>query len=156
MPDDKETGTNAELKLTALDDEGLQVISAHLQDAIIRIKDMTYLKSENRFVAVVNRFDWSKAQSDTKGQYQRRNSGLDFSRVLNVRTRNIDRSASDDVLELLSIMFVEGEAPSGEIVLTFAGGGEVQLNVECIETRMSDLGASWSAKSLPQHAFDDD
>ena len=50
-----------DLKLIALDAEDLSVISAHLQDAVLRVGDMVYLPKEKRFVAMANRFDWARA-----------------------------------------------------------------------------------------------
>ena len=50
-----------DLKLIALDAEDLGVISAHLQDAVLRVGDMVYLPNEKRFVAMANRFDWAQA-----------------------------------------------------------------------------------------------
>ena len=49
------------LKLAALDEDDLSVISAHLQDAVVRIGDIRYLPGEQRFVLVANRFDWQGA-----------------------------------------------------------------------------------------------
>ena len=46
-------------RLAALDAEDLTVISAHLQDAILRPEDLTYLAGEHRFLMVARRFDWT-------------------------------------------------------------------------------------------------
>lgn len=144
------------LKLTALDEDGLQVMSTHLQDAIMRAGDMTYLPGEKRFAVILNRFDWQGAQTAKRDRFQRRHTGLDFGAVLGVRTRNIQNQPEDVILSLLSVNFQAGEAPSGIISLVFAGGGEVELDVECIEARMSDLGSAWSTKNRPEHGFEDD
>jgi hypothetical protein len=45
------------LKLLALDEEDLQVVSSHLQDAVVRVGDMAYVPSQKRFAAILNRFD---------------------------------------------------------------------------------------------------
>ena len=50
-----------QLKLLALDEEDLIVVSSHLQDAVMRVGDMAYLPSQQRFAAIVNRFDWEQA-----------------------------------------------------------------------------------------------
>jgi len=144
------------LKLTALDEDDLQVISTHLQDAIMRAGDMTYLAGEKRFTAILNRFDWQGAQTAKRDSFQRGYTGLDFGAVLGVRTRNIHSQTDDVILSLLSVSFQAGEAPSGTISLTFAGGGEIELDVECIEARMSDLGSAWATKNRPEHGFEDD
>ena len=49
------------LKLIALDEDDLKVLSAHLQDAVLRLSDMTWIPSERRFAAILNRFDWLAA-----------------------------------------------------------------------------------------------
>ena len=51
----------AELKLIALDADDLAVISAHLQDAVLKVGDVAYLPREKRFAAMGNRFDWADA-----------------------------------------------------------------------------------------------
>jgi Protein of unknown function (DUF2948) len=49
------------LKLIALDDEDLGILSAHLQDAILRAGDIVYLARESRFALAARRFDWEGA-----------------------------------------------------------------------------------------------
>jgi hypothetical protein len=144
-----------DLKLIALDPEDLQVLSCHLQDAVIRIGDMAYLKAERRFAAIANRFDWERAARDDSGAYQRRHAGLRFERVTAARVQGFDLQQKDTVLELLALTFEAAEEPSGSITLHFAGGGAVQLEVECIEAELRDLGAAWRANSKPVHASDD-
>lgn len=60
------------LKLIALDAEDLAVVSAHLQDAVLKVADMAYLPREKRFAMLVNRFDWA---SVIKGAKRRSRSG---------------------------------------------------------------------------------
>ena len=42
-------------------------------------------------------------------------------------------------------------------LLTFfySGGAAVQLDVECIEAELRDLGAAWATRTKPAHAIDD-
>jgi hypothetical protein len=136
------------LRLVALDQEDLAVVSAHLQDAVVRAGDMSYLPKEHRFALVARRFDWEAPQSEPR----RRLSGLHFERVLAVRCRGLDRSKPDAALNLLAITFDEGEAPSGTATLLFSDGAAVQLELECIETQMKDLGPVWGAEGRPVHA----
>jgi hypothetical protein len=68
-----------------------------------------------------------------------------------VRYRNIRRDSKDAVLVLLSVGFTAGEPPAGEIVLSFAGGGDMRLDVECIEVMLQDLGAEWQTGAKPVH-----
>lgn len=147
----------SDLKLIALDDEDLSIIAAHLQDAVLRIEDMAYLKAERRFAIVLNRFDWSeaaKAASTTK-QFVRRRTGVRFEHVSSAQVQGLDLTRKDQVLSLLTLTFEAGhEPPQGTITLTFAGGGAVRLEVDCIEAALTDLGAAWATPRKPEHATD--
>lgn len=140
---------NTLLKLMAMESEDLAIISAHLQDAVARVGEMAYLPAEKRFAMVVNRFDWIAASEQEKAV--RRRAGVHFERVLNARTRNLDLTDDQAVLNLLAIEFAEKDAPSGTITLYFSGDAAIQLDVECIEMAMRDLGPEWAAKKRPQH-----
>jgi hypothetical protein len=135
------------LKLVALDPEDLAVLSAHLQDAIVRTGDLAFLAEEQRFALLARRFEWESGSNEPR----RRLSGLHFERVRTVRTRNIDRSRTDEPLELLAVTFEPGEAPSGQATLVFAGDKAVQLELECVEAQMKDLGPVWAAGTRPSH-----
>lgn len=152
------TTAKGDLKLIAMDAEDLAVISAHVQDAVARIGDMAYLPRERRFVALVNRFDWTTALADrTKGAaFARCRAALRFERVGKARIQNIDLGAKRQVLSLLALQF-EGrgeEDPSGEVTLIFAGNAAIKLEVECIEAALEDLGAAWQARGKPEHPDD--
>jgi len=144
-----------DLKLIALDPEDLRVLSCHLQDAVIRVGDMAYLKDEMRFAAIVNRFDWEGAARERGRVYRRRRSGVRFERVKSAQIHAIDLKQKDAVLELLAVTFEPGEEPSGTLTLAFAGGGAIRLQVECIEAELRDLGAVWRTPRKPEHASDD-
>jgi hypothetical protein len=143
-----------ELKLIALDADDLKVISAHLQDAVLKVGDIAYLPRERRYAAIGNRFDWTEALAGPNGgadTYTRRRAALRFERVLGAKVQGIDLARKDAVLELLAIAFEPGEAPQGHVMLHFAGGGAIRLEVECIEAELKDLGPVWSAASMPRH-----
>lgn len=136
------------LKLVALDAEDLAVVSAHLQDAVVKAADMTFLARDRRFALVCNRFDWEAASS---GQRRRRRTGLRFDRVLSVRSAGVPRQDPEAVLNLLAITFEESEAPSGTVTLVFSGGAAVRLEAECLECELRDLGPMWETASAPSH-----
>src|SRR5262245_59828570 len=91
------------IRLMAKDAEDLAVVASCLQDALVPLGEMRFLKGENRFVMLVNRFRWEQAETlkgngggdasfaDAAGN-QRINSGLCIDRVTTVRTRGIDRA----------------------------------------------------------------
>lgn len=141
-------GAMESLRLVALDDEDLAVMSAHLQDAVLRVGDMSYLPNERRFALCARRFDWEGSLD--KGP-QRRLTGLHFEHVRAVRCRGIDRSKPDTVLNFLGVAFEEKDPPSGRATLLFSDGCAIQLDLECIEAQMKDLGPVWGAESRPEH-----
>ena len=59
------------LKLLGRNQEDLKVISAYLQDSIVTIKDIAFLKLNRTFVMVLNRFMWEDIEKEflekTKG-----------------------------------------------------------------------------------------
>lgn len=140
-----------QLKLAALDEEDLQILSAHVQDAVITVADIRYLPKEQKAVFIMNRFVWDKDADKRSKEHERRRSAFAVSRVTGMKAQNIQQDAKGVVLELLAVTFKPSEAPAGQIQLAFAGGASVQLDVECIEAQLSDLGAAWSTPNLPQH-----
>jgi len=143
------------LRLIALDAEDLAVLSAHLQDAVVKAGDMSWLPGQKRFALVLNRFAWEAVEKGLrrKKSYQRRRTGLHFDRVASVQSSAIDRAGKDNVLSLLAVQFHETESPAGEVHLVFSGGGTIRLSVECLEAQLSDLGPAWSADHAPRHSL---
>lgn len=139
------------LRLIAFDSEDLEIVSAHLQDALVRVGDMAWLPEQDRFVLGLSRFDWVSAG---EGQCERAVAALEFQRVRTVRQNGVPQREPNTVLSLLAIVFEPGEAPSGHILLTFSGGAALRLDVECLEAHLTDLGPRWTAKSRPGHALD--
>lgn len=147
-----------ELKLIAFDTLDLNVVSAHVQDAILRIGDMTVLTGQKRFAAIISRFDWVSAQSSSSRQptLVRRRSALRFERVLAARTTGIDLRQKNDMLVLLAVAFVKrgDDDPSGIVHLTFAANSAIELEVECLEAELRDLGPAWATKARPSHPLE--
>ncbi len=140
-----------QLKLVALDADDLEIISAHVQDAVMQVGGLDWRAGEKRFLIEMNRFVWENAGGLLRRHNERRRSVLHFDRVLSVRSSGIPRGKAQEVLSLLTIGFAEDEAPAGSIELLFAGGGAIVLEVECVEVRLTDLGAAWAAGSRPVH-----
>ncbi len=148
-----EAPASASLRLLAFDSEDIEVISANLQDAIVRISDMAWLQQERRFAFVCQRFDWLAAEA---GRIERCQTGLHFDGVRKVSVHGFDQRRKSRVLNLLSITFEPGDAPGGVIRLTFSAGGAVRLEVDYIEVQMSDLDLRWKTRKRPGHALDDE
>jgi len=138
------------LKLHALDREGLQVVTAHMQDVCVKRGDMTFLPKHKRFALSGMRYDWVSAEY---GVEERVGSLLCFYRVLKVAHLGLNDHAPGDVMNLLGVTFEKTEPPSGMVFLTFADGAIVRLEVECLEVELRDVGPRAAACECAGHAL---
>jgi Protein of unknown function (DUF2948) len=141
------------LKLVALDQDDLAVVSTHLQDAVVSVGDVVWRPAENRLVIGLARFDWEGALSGSP-QFQRRHTALRFERVHSFKCRNVNCADKQAVLNLLAVEFDESDPPAGVVTLTFSGGAALRLEVECLECELVDLGPVWATTCCPKHADD--
>jgi len=142
-----------QLKLIALDQDDIAIVSTHLQDAVVKVADIVWLPSEKRLVLGLNRFDWEACGCEDPC-YKRRRTALRFELVMSVRCRNVRSSQKDAVLNLLAVEFDEADAPAGAVTLIFSGGAALRLEVECLECELADLGPTWDARGRPVHQVD--
>ena len=138
----------APLKLLAQDAQDLAVISAALQDAVAKIGDIRWDASARTLTLACNRFRWESGAK--KGERIR--SALQLGDVTGVQARKLRRDAKQAVVELLSIAFEPGEAPGGAVLLTFAGGGDLKVTVDCLDVILADVSEPWSTPRKPGHA----
>jgi len=140
------------LKLLALDREGLDVVSAHAQNTCVKRADMVWLPRQHRFVVAGMRYDWVAAKT---GPAERVSSVLRFDRVRKVSRLGLPETSRDKPLNLVAVTFQKTDPPAGMIVLAFADGGLVRLDVECVEVELRDLELRAPAESCPGHALSD-
>ncbi|WEX77963.1 DUF2948 family protein [Sinorhizobium numidicum] len=139
------------LKLLALDEEDLGVVSAHVQDAVFKVAGILYDARHRHFSLVINRFVWEKAEGKRRN-FERRRAVLLFKCVTAVRSLGFDRNDMDAVLDLLALRFsVKGDGPEGTIELVLAGEASIALDVECIEAQLTDTGGAWETAFKPRH-----
>ena len=149
------------LKLVALDTDDLTILAMHLQDAVVRVRDMAFVPKNHRFALILNRFNWTKALSAPSASsgsakphvFERRRCAVRFEHVRKVRISGFSQKDKKQILSLMTIDFVrarDGE-PDGTITLLFAGGGAIRLEVECIEAELRDIGAGWRTSAKPDH-----
>src|SRR5262245_17051344 len=96
------------LKLIALDSDDLEVVSAHLQDALVKANEILWRPAERRVVIGLNRFDWEAAHGHAP-EFRRRSAALRFERVLTCKAHNIEHSDKDAVLNLLTVDFRQAD-----------------------------------------------
>ena len=148
----------AGLKLRAGDSDDLAVISAILQDALVTIGEMVYLPEESRFVLVANRFRWEPEASGARKNFERTLSGVCFDGVSAVQRRGFHPREADRILSLLAIRVVSGADPGAKpttILLEFAGGSSVRLDVTDLRCHLDDLGEPWPTRWRPKHPVAD-
>jgi hypothetical protein len=126
------------LKLIALDEADLAVISTHVQDARVRICDIIWRQRDKRLVIGMSRLDWEQTLVGETAP-RRLAAALRFDRVLSLRSRAIDLAAPETLLELVGIEFCPGADPSGCALLLFLNGAALQLELECLECELTDL-----------------
>ena len=146
------TATDERLRLIALDREGLDVISAHTQNTCVKRADMVFLPSQRRFVVAGMRYDWVGAKA---GPAERVSCVLRFDRVLKVSHLGLGGVDDAKILNLLAVTFERTDPPAGMILLAFADGALVRLDVECVEVELRDMEQRAPADACPGHALTD-
>ena len=131
------------LRLLAEDADDLHIISAALQDAILRPVDIVWEPSARRVTLALSRFCWECGGTRVM-------SAMQFGDVLSVKSRRLPRGP-EHALELLAMDFEPGEAPGGRVIMMFAGGGDLRIDVECLDAVLTDLSERWPAKVAPTH-----
>ena len=119
-------------KIIANDLEGLQMISACSSAAKVKISDIKYLASNKVFLLSVERIKVENENEDKKV-----NSILRFDFVDKVRSKNIDQSNQEAVLELVGIDYLKNNDVY-EINLIFNNNSHIALTTETIEARLED------------------
>ena len=131
------------LRLLAEDADDLQIISAALQDAILRPVDIVWEKSARTLTIAFSRFCWECGETRVM-------CAMQFGDVLAVKSRRLSRSP-DASLELLALDFIPTDAPGGKVILMFAGGGDLRIDVECLDAVVTDISERWPARVAPTH-----
>ena len=119
-------------KIIASDQEGLQMISACSSGAKVKIADIKYLVSNKVFLLSIER---TKVESDQEDK--KINSICRFDFVDKVRSKNIDQSNQETVLELIGIDYLKNSNVY-EINLIFNNNAYIALTTETIEARLED------------------
>ena len=119
-------------KIIANDQEGLQMISACSAGAKVKIADIKYLASNKVFLLSIQRTKVETDQEDKKI-----NSVCRFDFVDKVKSKNIDQSNQELVLELIGIDYLKNNTDY-EISLIFSNNAHIALTTETIEVRLED------------------
>jgi Protein of unknown function (DUF2948) len=152
------------LKLRGRDARDIEMISACVQDALVPAAEIRYLPRERRFALMLNRFRWEAApeippaagQESEAGDagfadqatvvFERSHAVLTFDRVRGVKRRGLEQALRAGILSLLSVA-----AQGRYVVIAFAGGGAIRLDVDQISCHLQDIGEPWPTVWQPRH-----
>ena len=144
------------LRLNAVSENDLKVISAHLQDSITQIKNIAHLKKNRIFLIQFNRFMWEDIEKGVFRKNKRVLSILKFENVINVYSKNLNQKNKERFLDFLAIESKLLSDKSYEIILHFAGDKLIKVNSEVIDCFLDDQGEPWETKNKPKHDIFDE
>ena len=119
-------------KIIASDQDGLQMISACSSGAKVKVSDIKYLASNKVFLLSVERI-----KVENENEEKKINSILRFDFVEKSRSKNVDQSDQEAVLELVGIDYLKNNDVY-EINLIFNNNAYIALITETIEARLED------------------
>ena len=139
------------LKLLGKNQEDLKIISAYLQDSILIVKDMIFLKQNRTFIMMVNRFMWEDVEKGVFRQNKRIRCAIKFEEVIKVESKNINQKNKNKLLECLTIKCSSIFDETYKINIFFAGSSIITIIAEVIDVTLHDLGKPWHVKHVPIH-----
>ena len=119
-------------KILGNDPESLQMIAALSSGAKVKVSDIKYLSSNKVFLLSIERMNKEKEQDDNKI-----NSVLRFDFITQSKSKNIDQSKQEMIIELLSIDYLKNN-DDYEIILIFNNNAQIVLSSDTLECRLED------------------
>ena len=119
-------------KILGNDPDSLQMIAALSSGAKVKVSDIKYLSSNKVFLLSIERMNKEKEQDDKKI-----NSILRFDFITQSKSKNIDQSKQEMMLELLSIDYLKNN-DDYEITLIFNNNAQIVLSSDTLECRLED------------------
>tara|TARA_B100000965_G_scaffold11306_1_gene8689 strand:- start:59 stop:448 length:390 start_codon:yes stop_codon:yes gene_type:complete len=119
-------------KILGNDPESLKMIAALSSGAKVKVSDIKYLSSNKVFLLSIERMNKEKEQDDKKI-----NSILRFDFITQSKSKNIDQSRQEMILELLSIDYLKNN-DDYEITLIFNNNAQIVLSSDTLECRLED------------------
>ena len=119
-------------KIIANDQEGLQMISACSAGAKVKVLDIKYLASNKVFLLSIERTKVETGQDNKKI-----NSICRFDFVDKVKSKNIDQSNQELILDLIGIDYLKNNTDY-EINLIFNDNAYIALTTDTIEVTLED------------------
>lgn len=140
------------LKMIIKDVEDLQIMAAHLQDALIPMMSLSYDPESKTFRALANRFCWEHGEVIHEGEplYHRTHTGLEVHQATKVLQKGFDPDSHQKSYNLLTVH----DSQDGAIHLVFSGGAELRIEIDDIHLHVGDLEQPWPTRKKPKHVHE--
>ncbi len=141
------------LRLKAEDVDDLAVLSAAVQDAVVRVCDIAWSRRRRRVTVHLQRYVYERDCTDCGDRVL---SVLAVEGVLTMQSRRVRQDAPEAWAQVLALRFTpDADPPGGALHLELAGGGVVRIDVECIDALLLDVSEPWKARTRPSHPLDE-
>ena len=118
-------------KIIAKDPNGIQVVSACCSEAKVKVNEIKFLKKNKIFLLPIERIN------KEKNSKEKIISICKFEFVDKVKSKNINQSDKNSILELITIDFFKVEE-NYEITLLFKNNAFITLFTEVLEVTLED------------------
>ena len=127
MPEDFTRGGDGAVRFSLLNSGAadIEIVSAAVQDSVVKAGNLKYDAKRRRFTIELNRFRWENDGAGGGTPIQRVQTAVTLEGVLKVRCRGISPTDKDRVFELLAILFEPTDGCGGTVTLTLAGGADL-------------------------------
>jgi hypothetical protein len=148
------------LRLLVRDADDLSIASTLLQDAIIPGADIKFVRRDNEFIIIANRFCWEESpldglsSSDGKPVHERRLCALRVAHVVTVQQQNWPQKGADTLFNLLALRHTDmaEEAGVGALLqFDFSGGASLRLKIDRLDMLLADLDVGHFTSLQPAH-----
>ena len=119
-------------KIIAQSPLDLKMISACCSEAKLKLSDIKYLPKNKLFLVSIERLN-----KEIENKSEKINSIIKFEFIESSKTKNIDQSNQEIILELLAIDLVK-KNQNYEIILLFSNNAFITLSAEIIEVTLED------------------
>ena len=119
-------------KIIAQSPLDLKMISACCSEAKLKLSDIKYLPKNKLFLVSIERLN-----KEIENKSKKINSIIKFEFIESSKSKNIDQSNQEIILELLAIDLVK-KNQNYEIILLFSNNAFITLSAEIIEVTLED------------------
>jgi len=119
-------------KIIAQSPLDLKMISACCSEAKLKLSDIKYLPKNKLFLISIERLN-----KEIENKNEKINSIIKFEFIESSKSKNIDQSNQEIILELLAIDLVK-KNQNYEIILLFSNNAFITLSAEIIEVTLED------------------